>query len=133
LRFFDPALNTVPLVIGILCALFFIQQFGTAFIGKFFGPLMTVWFFMLGILGVYQLNSDWSVLSALNPYYAISLLQIHPSGFLILGAVFLCTTGAEALYSDLGHCGKKKKRIKWIIFKSILLLNYFCQLLLLRH
>lgn len=127
LRFFTPELNTVPIVIGILCGLFFIQQFGTSFIGKFFGPLMTVWFLMLGVLGVYRLTADWSVLSSLNPYYTYLLLKTHPSGFLILGAVFLCTTGAEALYSDLGHCGKQNIRISWIFVKSMLVLNYFGQ------
>lgn len=127
LRFFKPELNTVPIVIGILCGLFFIQQFGTSFIGKFFGPLMTLWFLMLGLLGVYRLTDDWSVLSSLNPYYTYLLLKTHPSGFLILGAVFLCTTGAEALYSDLGHCGKQNIRISWIFVKSMLVLNYFGQ------
>ncbi len=127
LRFFTPELNTVPIVIGILCGLFFIQQFGTSFIGKFFGPLMTIWFLMLGVLGVYRLTDDWSVLSSLNPYYTYLLLKTHPSGFLILGAVFLCTTGAEALYSDLGHCGKQNIRISWIFVKSMLVLNYFGQ------
>jgi KUP system potassium uptake protein len=127
LRFFKPELNTVPIVIGILCGLFFIQQFGTSFIGKFFGPLMTLWFLMLGILGVYRLMDDWSVLYSLNPYYTYLLLKTHPSGFLILGAVFLCTTGAEALYSDLGHCGKQNIRISWIFVKSMLVLNYFGQ------
>lgn len=127
LRFFKPELNTVPIVIGILCGLFFIQQFGTSFIGKFFGPLMTLWFLMLGLLGVYRLTDDWSVLSSLNPYYTYLLLKTHPSGFLILGAVFLCTTGAEALYSDLGHCGKQNIHISWIFVKSMLVLNYFGQ------
>ncbi len=127
LRFFNEELNTVPIVIGILFALFFIQQFGTGFIGKFFGPLMMLWFLMLGVLGVYQLGSDWSVFSALNPYYAYNLLKTHPHGILILGAVFLCTTGAEALYSDLGHCGKKNIRISWVFVKTMLILNYFGQ------
>ena len=127
LRFFNEGLNTVPIVIGILFALFFIQQFGTGFIGKFFGPLMMAWFLMLGILGVYQLSSDWSIFSALNPYYAYHLLHSHPSGILILGAVFLCTTGAEALYSDLGHCGKNNIRVSWIFVKTMLVLNYFGQ------
>lgn len=127
LRFFKPELNTVPIVIGILCGLFFIQQFGTSFIGKFFGPLMTIWFLMLGVLGVYRMVDDWSVLSSLNPYYTYLLLKNHPSGFLILGAIFLCTTGAEALYSDLGHCGKQNIRISWIFVKSMLVLNYFGQ------
>ncbi len=127
LKVYNPELNTVPIVIGILCALFFIQQFGTSFIGKFFGPLMMLWFLMLGVLGIYQMTNDWSVLSSLNPYYAYNLLQTHPSGYLILGAVFLCTTGAEALYSDLGHCGKQNIRISWIFVKTTLVLNYFGQ------
>jgi len=127
LRFFDPTLNTVFLVIGILFALFFIQQFGTKFIGKFFGPMMMLWFLMLGVLGFYQLSGNWSILSSLNPYYTYKLLATHPSGILILGAVFLCTTGAEALYSDLGHCGKGNIRISWIFVKTMLVLNYFGQ------
>jgi KUP system potassium uptake protein len=127
LRFFKPELNTVPIVIGILFGLFFIQQFGTGFIGKFFGPLMMLWFLMLGILGIYQLSGNWTILSALNPYYTYKLLATHPSGILILGAVFLCTTGAEALYSDLGHCGKNNIRASWIFVKSMLVLNYFGQ------
>ncbi len=127
LRFFNPKLNTVPIVIGILFGLFFIQQFGTGFVGKFFGPLMMVWFLMLGTLGLYQLSGNWSILSALNPYYTYKLLVTHPSGILILGAVFLCTTGAEALYSDLGHCGKNNIRTSWIFVKSMLVLNYFGQ------
>ncbi|MDI1355128.1 MAG: KUP/HAK/KT family potassium transporter [bacterium] len=127
LRFFDEKLNTVPIVVVILFALFFIQQFGTGFIGKFFGPLMTLWFLMLGVLGVYQLSANWSVMEALNPYYTYELLKIHPSGIFILGAVFLCTTGAEALYSDLGHCGKNNIRISWIFVKTMLVLNYFGQ------
>ncbi len=127
LKVYNAELNTVPIVIGILCGLFFIQQFGTAFIGKFFGPLMTIWFVMLGALGIWQLTSNWGILAALNPYYAYKLLVIHPSGYLILGSVFLCTTGAEALYSDLGHCGKQNIRISWIFVKSMLVLNYFGQ------
>lgn len=127
LRFFDDQLNTVPIVVFILFGLFFIQQFGTGFIGKFFGPLMTIWFLMLGILGIIQLSANWSVLEALNPYYTYELLKVHPSGIFILGAVFLCTTGAEALYSDLGHCGKNNIRISWIFVKTMLVINYFGQ------
>ena len=127
LSFFNPQLNTVAIVIGILFALFFIQQFGANFIGRFFGPLMILWFLMLGVLGVSQLHGDWAVLNSLNPYYAYHLLKTHPQGFLILGKVFLCTTGAEALYSDLGHCGKHNIRISWIFVKSMLVLNYFGQ------
>ncbi len=127
LRFFNPQLNTVPIVIGILFALFFIQQFGTGFIGKFFGPLMTVWFLMLGTIGVSEIVRDWSIFSALNPYYTYKLLATHPRGIFILGSVFLCTTGAEALYSDLGHCGKNNIRISWMFVKTMLVLNYFGQ------
>ncbi len=127
LKYFNPKLNVVPIVIGILFVLFFIQQFGTGFIGNFFGPLMTIWFLMLGIFGVYQLSGNWDVITALNPYYTYKLLKIHPSGIYILGSVFLCTTGAEALYSDLGHCGKKNIRISWIFVKTMLVLNYFGQ------
>lgn len=127
LRSFNSELNTVYIVIGILFGLFFIQQFGSNFIGKFFGPLMTLWFLMLGVLGVSQLHGDWSILASFNPYYAYHLLEIHPQGFLILGKVFLCTTGAEALYSDLGHCGKHNIRISWVFVKCMLVLNYFGQ------
>ncbi len=127
LSYFNEHINTVPIVIGILCVLFFIQQFGTALVGKFFGPIMVVWFSMLGILGAIQLSTNLSVLSALNPYYAYELLSKHPQGFLILGKVFLCTTGAEALYSDLGHCGRNNIRISWMFVKIMLVLNYFGQ------
>jgi KUP system potassium uptake protein len=120
-------LKTVPIVIAIITALFIIQQFGTDLIGKFFGPVMLLWFLMLGVLGVIQLSSNWSVLGAVNPYYAYELLVEHPGGFWLLGAVFLCTTGAEALYSDLGHCGKQNIRVSWIFVKTMLLLNYFGQ------
>jgi KUP system potassium uptake protein len=127
LRFFNPRLNTVPIVIGIIFGLFFIQQFGTGLIGRAFGPIMLVWFTMIGLIGVLQVIENTSVLSALNPYYAYNLLRIHPSGIFILGAVFLCTTGAEALYSDLGHCGKPNIRVSWIFVKTMLVLNYFGQ------
>lgn len=118
---------TVPIVIGIICFLFFIQQFGTKFIGKFFGPIMFTWFAMLGIVGAIQITNDISIFAAVNPYYGYKLLMSHPEGFLILGAIFLCTTGAEALYSDLGHCGKENIRVSWIFVKATLLLNYFGQ------
>lgn len=127
LKVFNEDLNTVPIVIGILCGLFFLQQFGTSFIGKFFGPIMMLWFLMLGTLGVIQMSSNWSVISSLNPYYAYKLLHDSPSGLVILSAVFLCTTGAEALYSDLGHCGKQNIRVSWIFVKTMLVLNYFGQ------
>lgn len=127
LRVVNPDIQTIPIVIAILTALFAIQQFGTKFIGKFFGPAMLVWFITLTILGVAQIFTNFSVLSAVNPYYAYKILFGHPEGFLVLGAVFLCTTGAEALYSDLGHCGKKNIRVTWIFVKTALLLNYFGQ------
>ena len=114
------------IVIIILTLLFAIQQFGTKFIGKFFGPVMFVWFAMLGGLGLIQTINNVDILSALNPYYAYKLLSIH-GGYLYLGAVFLCTTGAEALYSDLGHCGKDNIRISWIFVKATLILNYLGQ------
>jgi KUP system potassium uptake protein len=115
------------IVIGILSLLFFIQQFGTAFIGKFFGPIMTCWFVMLAVLGVLHLTDEIHILKAFNPYYGIELLSNYPKGFYILGGVFLCTTGAEALYSDLGHCGKWNIRYSWIFVKTCLILNYLGQ------
>lgn len=127
LKTYNPELNTIPIVISILFVLFFIQRFGTTFIGKFFGPLMLLWFGMLGTLGVIHLFGNFSVLKAINPYYAFHLLSVHHEGFYVLGYVFLCTTGAEALYSDLGHCGVKNIRISWIFVKSMLVVNYFGQ------
>lgn len=115
------------IVICILFVLFTIQQFGSKLVGKFFAPMMLIWFSMLGILGTLQIMNDFSVFNAINPYYAYELLLIHPEGFFVLGAVFLCTTGAEALYSDMGHCGRKNIRISWIFVKAMLLLNYFGQ------
>ncbi|MEO6583088.1 MAG: KUP/HAK/KT family potassium transporter [Ferruginibacter sp.] len=119
--------TVIYIVIGILSLLFFLQQFGTAFIGKFFGPIMIVWFTMLSTLGFVYLVQDLSMLKAFNPYYGIRLLIAYPSGFYILGGVFLCTTGAEALYSDLGHCGKWNIRYSWIFVKSSLIINYLGQ------
>ncbi len=120
--------NTIIwIVVSILSFLFFIQQFGTKFIGRFFGPIMLCWFLMLGILGVIHLADDIHIFKAFNPYYGIHLLITYPAGFYILGGVFLCTTGAEALYSDLGHCGKWNIRYSWIFVKSCLILNYLGQ------
>jgi KUP system potassium uptake protein len=119
--------TVIYIVIGILSVLFFVQQFGTSFIGKAFGPVMTVWFGMLAILGIVHLSDDVSILRAFNPYYGIKLLIVYPNGFYILGGVFLCTTGAEALYSDLGHCGKWNIRYSWIFVKTCLILNYLGQ------
>lgn len=115
------------IVLLILCILFAFQQFGTAWIGKLFGPIMLFWFLMLAGLGLNHISHDWNILKAFNPAYAFELLTRYPKGFWILGAVFLCTTGAEALYSDLGHCGKGNIRISWIFVKSCLILNYLGQ------
>jgi KUP system potassium uptake protein len=123
----NPDIQTIPIVIGIIFFLFFIQQFGTKFVGRFFGPIMLVWFGMLFVLGVKEILNYPIVFKAINPYYAINLLTMYPSGFWILGAVFLCTTGAEALYSDLGHCGRNNIRVSWIFVKIALLANYFGQ------
>jgi len=117
----------IPIVLIILIALFFIQQFGTRFIGKTFGPVMLIWFSFLAFTGTLQLLKYPFILNAFNPVYAINLLTQYPGGFFILGAVFLCTTGAEALYSDLGHCGIKNIRISWIFVKISLILNYLGQ------
>lgn len=117
----------VYIVISIITAFFFLQQFGTASIGKLFGPVMFVWFTMLAVLGVYHIFDDLTIFKALSPYYAINFLATYPEGFWLLGAVFLCTTGAEALYSDLGHCGRNNIRASWIYVKTCLLLNYFGQ------
>jgi len=128
LRMFKPLshLHTVPIVIAIIIILFSIQQFGTKSIGNLFGPIMMMWFLMLGTLGIIQLSHNWSIFEALNPYYAYDLV-INRGGFWLLGAVFLCTTGAEALYSDLGHCGRKNIRVSWAFVKLMLILNYFGQ------
>ncbi|HTF20489.1 MAG TPA: KUP/HAK/KT family potassium transporter [Chryseolinea sp.] len=122
-----PGVPTVLIVITILFFLFIFQQFGSVVVGKTFGPVMTVWFIMLGALGGYQLVQNPAVLKALNPHYAWSLVLNYPHGFVLLSAVFLCTTGAEALYSDLGHCGKENIRVSWVFVKICLLINYFGQ------
>ncbi len=117
----------IYIVIIILLALFFSQQFGTANIGKLFGPVMFFWFLMLLILGSIHLVDNVNIFKAFNPYYGIRLLTVYPKGFFILGAVFLCTTGAEALYSDLGHCGRGNIRVSWIYVKIALIINYLGQ------
>jgi KUP system potassium uptake protein len=119
--------TTISIVLCILAFIFFMQRFGTASIGRLFGPVMLVWFSTIAFLGTIHLADNLDILKAFNPYYAVNLLFEHPKGFLILGAVFLCTTGAEALYSDLGHCGKQNIRVSWIFVKICLLLNYFGQ------
>ena len=133
IKTFYPKINTVPIVIGILFVLFTIQQFGSKLVGRFFAPMMLLWFGMLGVLGILQIMQHPEVLKAFNPYYAYNLLSIHPEGFYVLGFVFLCTTGAEALYSDMGHCGRKNIRISWIFVKTTLVLNYFGQAAYLIH
>lgn len=122
--------DTVPIVIIILTVLFLFQIFGTKVVGKFFGPIMLLWFSMLAVTGLLWIQQDWSILRAISPVYAWELLTTHQAGsagFWTLGAVFLCTTGAEALYSDLGHCGRGNIRISWIFVKIALLLQYFGQ------
>ncbi len=117
----------VIIVLSILALFFFMQQFGTASIGKLFGPIMFIWFTMLLLLGIIHVFDDLSIFKAISPYYAINFLKNYPEGFWLLGAVFLCTTGAEALYSDLGHCGKSNIRSSWIYVKICLLIHYFGQ------
>jgi len=117
----------VEIVISILLGLFIFQRFGTKVVGGAFGPIMTVWFIMLAVLGIFQVIHYPAIFKALNPYYGFSLLVQHPKGFWLLGAVFLCTTGAEALYSDLGHCGRKNIQVSWIFVKTSLVLNYLGQ------
>ena len=127
LQIINSDIPVVPIVLVILAALFFIQQFGTNFVGSSFGPIMLVWFFMLAVLGVAQIAHHPFILEAVNPVYAYRFLSEYPGGFILLGAVFLAVTGAEALYADLGHCGRSNIRISWIYVKICLLLNYFGQ------
>jgi len=115
------------IVLAILVAFFFTQQFGTGSIGKLFGPIMFIWFTMIAILGAIHIMDDLSIFKAFNPYYAFNFLINYKGAFVLLGAVFLCITGVEALYSDLGHCGRANIRVSWIYVKTCLLLNYFGQ------
>jgi KUP system potassium uptake protein len=124
LRIYVPDIPIEPIVIAILIIIFSFQQFGTQIVGKLFGPVVVVWFSFLGIIGLLYALNDLSVLKAVNPYYAYRMLAEYPHGFFLLGAVFLCTTGAEALYADMGHCGRKNIRVSWIFVKICLLLNY---------
>ncbi len=119
--------TVVIIVLSILALFFFAQQFGTASIGKLFGPIMFIWFTMLLGLGLVHVFDDLAIFKALSPHYAIEFLRTYPGGFWLLGAVFLCTTGAEALYSDLGHCGRGNIRTSWIYVKLCLLIHYFGQ------
>ena len=127
LRLYHPDMPVVMIVLCILVVLFFIQQFGTNLIGSSFGPIMLVWFATLAGLGLSQVVQHPDILRAVNPVYAFRFLTGYPGGFVLLGAVFLCTTGAEALYADLGHCGRSNIQWTWGFVKIALLLNYFGQ------
>src|SRR5665647_141691 len=122
-----PSVPIIPVVIAIILGLFIVQPLGTAFLGKSFGIIMFFWFTMIGVLGVFALTHFPMILKAFNPIYAILVLKAVPNAFVILGAVFLCTTGAEALYSDLGHCGLHNIRVSWVYVKITLILNYLGQ------
>ena len=117
----------VYIVLVILALFFFLQQFGTASIGRLFGPVMFIWFSMLAVLGIVHLSDDFTIFRAFSPHYAIDFISTYPNSLWLLGAVFLCTTGAEALYSDLGHCGRSNIRLSWGFVKACLLLNYLGQ------
>ena len=123
----SPNLPVIPITLAIITIIFFVQRFGTECIGKSFGVFMLLWFLLLGMVGIISITYCPLILKAFNPYYAVILLAKSPQWFLILGAVFLCTTGAEALYSDLGHCGRKNITISWAFVKTMLILNYLGQ------
>jgi KUP system potassium uptake protein len=127
LRLINPSIPVILIVLLILAVLFFIQQFGTNLLGSSFGPIMVIWFSMLGLLGLSQLIYHPEILKAVSPVYAVRFLHEYPGAFILLGAIFLCTTGAEALYADLGHCGRSNIQVSWIFVKITLLINYFGQ------
>ena len=127
MKILNPDIPVIPIVLVIITMLFLFQQFGTDTIGKFYGPIMFVWFTLLAVLGITNILLHPAIFSAFNPYYAYKFLVYYPGGFILLGAVFLCTTGADALYSDLGHCGLGNIRVSWIYVKSALILNYLGQ------
>ncbi len=127
LKVLNDGIPVLPIVLVLITGLFAIQRYGTKLVGVAFGPIMLVWFSMLAILGLYSTLQHPEIISALNPKYAIDLLTKYPNGFWLLGAVFLCTTGAEALYNDLGHCGRNNIRATWIFVKIALVLNYMGQ------
>lgn len=122
-----PAIPIIPLTVLVILILFLIQPLGTNTLGKYFGVLMSIWFITMGILGLTCLSSMPSVLLAFNPIYAIRFILLTPQALVIMGAVFMCTTGAESLYSDLGHCGLKNIRISWLFVKTMLVTNYLGQ------
>jgi KUP system potassium uptake protein len=132
LKAIQPDIPILPITIGILIVLFLLQQTGTKSIGKFFGPTMVAWFIMIAVLGAVNLSKDFSVLRAINPLYAAKLVMLYPGGLWVLGGVFLCTTGAEALYADMGHVGRKNIQVAWIMIKISLLLCYFGEAALLQ-
>jgi KUP system potassium uptake protein len=127
LRKIYPKIPTVPIVLLIITGLFSVQHFGTRIVGRSFGPIMLGWFVMLAALGGLWIATDPWIVRALNPIYALKLLFQHPNGFWLLGGVFLCTTGAEALYSDLGHCGRGNIQTSWVFVKAALITNYLGQ------
>ena len=127
LKMLNPEIPVVPIVLVILAILFLVQQLGSLKVGGSFGPIMVIWFTVMGVMGVSQLLYDPEILKAVNPVYAVRFLGEYPGGFVLLGAVFLATTGAEAIYADLGHCGRKNIQMAWIFVKLSLLLNYFGQ------
>ncbi len=127
LKMLSSDIPVILIVLLIFAVLFFIQQFGSTLVGSSFGPIMVIWFLVLGVLGFSKLILYPEILKALNPQYAIRFLDEYPGGFILLGAVFLSTTGAEALYADLGHCGKANIQVSWIFVKIALLINYFGQ------
>ena len=122
-----PSIPIIPVTLAIILALFLIQPLGTARLGKPFGRIMFLWFSMIGILGLLAYFQYPLIIKAFNPIYAVKVLIEAPDAFIILGAVFLCTTGAEALYSDLGHCGLHNIRVSWVYVKLTLILNYLGQ------
>ncbi|TXI77314.1 MAG: potassium transporter Kup [Flavobacteriales bacterium] len=126
--FFEPGSDlTVAVVVFLLSCIFLFQRFGTKVVGTAFGPIMGAWFSMLMAMGLFLVFKYPDVLRALSPHYAIKLLSEYPNGFWLLGGVFLCTTGAEALYSDLGHVGRKNIQASWGFVKSALIINYMGQ------
>jgi len=127
LTMINPEIKVVPIALVILTGLFMIQQFGTEHIGRFFGPLMLIWFSMLAVMGIINISQEVVVLKAFSPLYALRFLSDYPGAVLLLGAIFLCTTGAEALYTDLGHCGLKNIRMTWMFVKFSLIMNYLGQ------
>ena len=134
LRTLNPEIPTIPITISLIVVLFLFQQSGTKKIGIFFGPAMIIWFGMIASLGTINLVQDLSVLKAINPWYAYTLVAHYPGGLWVLGGVFLCTTGAEALYADMGHVGRRNIQMAWVFIKISLVLCYFGEaVLLLKH